>query len=108
MDQLIIIAVNTLIIPFVVAGIKKLFRTDKLSEQSRKTLHTILPLAAGILSSGLVEFQKSGNWKLALAVGLGSGGAASSLRDADKYLNVTGTVRDMFQDKDGSTPGNQS
>lgn len=104
MDQLIIVTVNTLLIPFAVAALKKIFRTDKLSERSRKTLHTMMPLAAGILSSGIVEWQRSHDWKLALAVGLGSGGAASSLRDADKNLNVIGALRTMMREPKEAPP----
>ena len=100
MDQLIVIVVNTLAIPFITALAKKLFRTERLPEQTRKSLHTLMPLAAGVLTSGLVEYGHSHDWKLALAVGLGSGGAASSLRDADKNLNMIGSVRGMFQKKD--------
>jgi hypothetical protein len=75
-----------------------------MDEQTRRTVHTFMPLVTGVLSAGLYEYQRTHDWKMALAVGLGSGGAASSIRDADKNLNLVGSLREAFQKEDSQTP----
>jgi hypothetical protein len=54
----------------------------------------------GILSSGVYAYSQNHDLATALAVGLGSGGAASSARDIDKYLlNLVGGIRALMQPK---------
>ena len=88
MDPITIVALLTAAIPFITKGVKKLIekRTAKLDEPVRKGVHTLIPIVLGVLSSGLYSYAETGDWVTAMAVGLGSGGAASSLRDIDKNL----------------------
>jgi len=86
MEPVSIVALITAAIPFVTAIAKKLFKTDQLEETKRKGINALIPILLGVLSSGLYEYSHTQNWVTALAVGLGSGGAASSARDIDKNL----------------------
>jgi len=104
MNDLMVMTGNTMLIPFLTALAKKVFRTEKMSEQTRKTFHTFMPLVAGILTNGLYEYQRSQDWKLALAIGLGSGGAASSFRDVDKNMNLLGSMRNVLKEPENTQP----
>lgn len=73
-------------IPFVTALAKRLFKTNTLPDPKRAGINTLIPIVLGILSSGLYAYSVDPNIWAALAVGLGSGGAASSVRDIDKHL----------------------
>jgi len=86
MEPVSIVALITAAIPFVTAIAKKLFKTDQLEETKRKGINALIPIIFGILSSGFYEYSRSHNWVTALAIGLGSGGVASSARDIDKNL----------------------
>ena len=101
MDLLTAGALITAFIPFVTAGLKKLF-TRKMPDTDLKTgVHTLIPIVLGILSTGLYMYQKTHDPWVALAAGLGSGGAASSIRDIDKNLvGIVQTVLSMVK-KDG-------
>jgi hypothetical protein len=95
MEPISIVSLITVGIPFVTAGIKKLFGTSKIPDDYRSGVHALLPIIIGILSTGLYTYVQTNDWKLALVAGLGSGGAASSVRDIDK--NLTGIVASISQ-----------
>lgn len=98
MEPVSIVAIITAAIPFVTAIAKKLFKTEQLEESKRKGINALIPIVLGILSSGLYEYSRSQDWVTALAVGLGSGGAASSARDIDKNLiGLLGAVSSIFK-----------
>lgn len=86
MEPISIITLITTAIPFVTTAAKKLFNTEKLEEKQRKGINALLPVLIGIASSGLYTYSQGTDWVTALAIGLGSGGAASSVRDIDKQL----------------------
>ena len=96
MEPVTIVALITAALPFVTALAKKLFNTDQLEETKRKGINALIPIVLGVLSSGFYEYSRSHNWVTAVAVGLGSGGAASSVRDIDKNLiglvNAIGSI----------------
>jgi len=96
MEPVSIVAIITAAIPFVTALAKKLFKTDQLEETKRKGINALIPILLGVLSSGFYEYSRSHDWITALAVGLGSGGVASSVRDIDKNLvGIIQAVRTM-------------
>ncbi len=86
MEPISIIALITTAIPFITTVAKKLFKTDQLEETKRKGVNALIPVLIGVLSSGAYAYSQSQDWVTALAVGLGSGGAASSARDIEKNL----------------------
>lgn len=93
MDPITISAIATAVIPFVTAGIKKLF-TKNLPEEMQSGVHAVIPLVLGILSSGLFTYQQTHDVWVSIAAGLGSGGVASSVRDIDK--NVTKIIETLY------------
>lgn len=96
MEPASIIAVITMGIPFVTALVKKVFKTKQLEEIPQKGAHALIPVIIGILSSGLYAYSHGQDWVTALAIGLGSGGAASSARDIDKNLiGIAATIATM-------------
>ncbi len=86
MEPMSIVALITAAIPFVTALAKKFLNTDRLPEKPRKGLHALLPVLLGVLSSGFYAYSQGNDWMTALAIGLGSGGAAASARDIEKNL----------------------
>ncbi len=86
MEPMSVVAIITAAIPFVTALAKKFLNTDRLPEKPRKGLHALLPVLLGVLSSGLYAYNQGTDWMTALAIGLGSGGAAASARDIEKNL----------------------
>lgn len=86
MEPVSIVALITMAIPFVTALAKKFLNTDRLPEKPRKGLHALLPVLLGVLSSGLYAYSQGNDWMTALAIGLGSGSTAASVRDIDKNL----------------------
>ena len=86
MEPTSIIALITAGIPLLTAVFKKVFKTDQLEEKPRKGVNALIPVALGILSSGLYAYSQCQDWMTALAIGLGSGGAAASTRDLDKSI----------------------
>jgi len=86
MEPVSIVALITAGIPLVTAVFKKVFKTDQLDEKPRKGVNALIPVVLGILSSGLYSYSQGQDWMTALAIGLGSGGAAASVRDIDKNL----------------------
>lgn len=87
MEPITTIAVITAAIPFVTSLFKKVFKTNKIkSDKARKGIHALIPVLIGVLSSGLYAYQNGADWVTALAVGLGSGGVASTGRDVEKNL----------------------
>lgn len=86
MEPVSIVALITAAIPFVTAMAKKLLKTDRLEETKRKGLNALIPVLLGVLSSGLYAYSTGQDWMTSLAIGLGSGGAASSARDIEKNL----------------------
>lgn len=105
MEPVSVISLITVLIPFLTTAVKKLCRTDKLEETKRKGINALIPIVLGIISAGAYEYSRSGDWVNALAVGLGSGGAASSVRDLDKNLLSLGSaVRSLLTPKAEETP----
>ena len=86
MEPVSIVALITAGIPFLTAVFKKVFKTDRLEGPSRKGINVLIPVVLGILSSGLFAYSEGQDWITALAIGLGSGGAAASARDLDKSI----------------------
>lgn len=86
MGTLEVVGIITAIIPFVTKIVKNWFRTEIIKEPYRKGINALIPVVIGILSSGLYAFSQGQDWVTALAIGLGSGGAASSARDIEKNL----------------------
>ena len=100
MEPISIVALITTAIPFVTTLAKKLFKTDQLEENKRKGVNALIPVLLGVLSSGLYAFSQGNDWVTALAIGLGSGGAASSARDIEKNLiQLIGTVNKLVKGK---------
>lgn len=100
MDPITIAALITTGIPFVTAGLKKLF-TKNIPDKYRSGVNAVIPLVLGIVSTGLYTYQQTNNVWAAVAAGLGSGGVASSARDIDK--NLTRIVETIYKlvKKDG-------
>lgn len=86
MEPTSIIALITAGIPLVTTVFKKVFKTDRLDDKPRKGVNALIPVILGVLSSGLYAYSQGQDWMTALAIGLGSGGAAASVRDLDKQL----------------------
>lgn len=98
MEPVTIVTLLTAVIPFLTAALKRILPTSQLDEAKRSGLHALLPIVLGILSSGLYEYSRNKNWITALAVGLGSGGAASSARDIDKSLiGIASALSSLFK-----------
>ena len=88
MDPVSIGALITTLIPVLTTGIKKLFKTDKLDKELSKGVNTLIPIVLGVLSTGIYALSQGANWKLALAIGLGSGMAAQNMRNLNKRFNI--------------------
>lgn len=92
MEPASIIAIITAAIPFVTAATKKILKTDTWGERKRGW-NALLPILIGIVSAGAYAHSQGSDWVTALAIGLGSGGVASSARDIDKNLtNIVGAI----------------
>lgn len=85
MEPITAAALITAIIPFITAGLKRLF-TKRLPDRIRPGINAVIPLVLGMVSAGLYTYQQTGDIWAGLATGLGSGGVASSARDIDKNL----------------------
>lgn len=95
MEPASMIVLITAAIPFVTAAAKKILKTDKWGERKRGW-NTLLPIVIGIASAGVYAHSQGNDWITSLAIGLGSGGAASSVRDTDRHLlNLFGAVRSL-------------
>lgn len=87
MEPITTITLITAGIPFVTKLFKKVFKTDKVKDvKTKKGLNALIPVVIGVLSAGLYALSQGQDWVTALAVGLGSGGVASSGRDIEKNL----------------------
>ncbi len=96
MEPASMVALITTLIPFATAAIKKILKTDQWGEK-RTGWNALIPVLLGVASSGVYAYSQGGDVLTALAVGLGSGGAASSARDIDKHLlNIFGAVRSII------------
>src|SRR5262245_49065916 len=96
MEPTSIVALITTLIPFATAAVKKILKTDQWGEK-KTGWNALIPVAIGILSSGVYAYSQGSDLLTALAVGLGSGGAASSARDIDKHLlNLFGAIRSIL------------
>lgn len=105
MEPVSVISLITVALPFLTAAIKKLLHTEKWAERPRKGFHSLVPVILGILSAGLYEYSRSGDGITALAVGLGSGGAASSVRDIDKNITqVVSAVLSLLKKRQTTDP----
>jgi hypothetical protein len=95
MEPMTVVAAITAAIPFVTAGIKRILTRRVQDDEKRRGINTLIPVVLGILCAGLYDFSQHQNWAQALAVGLGSGGAASSVRDIDRH--VVGIVESLYR-----------
>lgn len=96
MEPTSIVALITTLIPFATAALKKILKTDQWGEK-KSGWNSLLPVFLGIISSGVYAYSQGSDIPTALAIGLGSGGAASSARDIDKYLlNLFGAARALL------------
>lgn len=104
MEPTSIVALITTLIPFATAALKKVLKTDQWGEK-KTGWNALIPVVIGILSSGVYAYSQGSDIPTALAVGLGSGGAASSARDLDKHLlNLFGGIRAVLQKKPTQQP----
>lgn len=94
-DPVTITALFTAVIPFVTAGVKKVFTRSMEATDTRSGINAVIPLVLGILSAGLYTYRTTHNVWGAVAAGLGSGGVASSVRDIDK--NLIGIVENVYK-----------
>lgn len=86
MGTLEIVGIITAVIPFATKIVKNWFKTETIKDPYRKGINALIPVVIGIVSSGLYAFSQGQDWLTALAIGLGSGGVASSARDIEKNL----------------------
>lgn len=93
MDPITVTALITAVIPFLTAGLKKLF-TKNLPDRVRPGINAVIPLVLGMVSAGLYTYQQTNDPWTAVAAGLGSGGVASSARDIDK--NLTRIIETLY------------
>lgn len=97
MEPVSIVALITVGIPFLTTVFKKVFKTARLEESPRKGINALIPVVLGILSSGLYAYSQGQDWITSLAVGLGSGSAAASVRDIDKSLiGIANSIVTLF------------
>lgn len=95
MEPASMIALITAAIPFVTAAAKKILKTEKWGEK-KSGWNALIPIVIGIVSAGTYAHSQGNDWATSLAIGLGSGGAASSVRDIDKNLiNLFGALRSL-------------
>ncbi len=93
MEPTSIIAIITALLPFATAAVKKILKTDQWGEK-KTGWNALIPIVLGIVSSGVYAYSQGTDIVTSLAIGLGSGGAASSARDLDKnLLNLFGAIR---------------
>ncbi|MCG3204943.1 MAG: hypothetical protein KCHDKBKB_02460 [Elusimicrobia bacterium] len=85
MEPASMIAIITAAIPFVTAAAKRILKTDTWGERKRGW-NALLPILIGVVSAGVYAHSQGSDWVTSLAIGLGSGGVASSARDIDKNL----------------------
>jgi hypothetical protein len=89
------VALITVLIPFATAALKKILKTDQWGEK-KSGWNALIPIVLGIVSSGIYAYSKGSDPATSFAIGLGSGGAASSARDIDKDLiNLFGAIRTL-------------
>ena len=99
MEPASMIAIITAAIPFVTAAVKKILKTDTWGERKRGW-NALLPIAIGITSAGVYALSQGNDWVTSFAIGLGSGGAASSTRDIDKHLTrIFSAIYSMIQSR---------
>ncbi|MCG3205503.1 MAG: hypothetical protein KCHDKBKB_02225 [Elusimicrobia bacterium] len=104
MEPASIIAIITAAIPFVTAAAKKILKTDTWGERKRGW-NALLPIVIGIASAGVYAHSQGHDWVTSLAIGLGSGGVASSVRDIDKNLtNLVGALLSFFKGPQDNKP----
>ena len=96
MEPTSIVTLITVLIPFATAAVKKILKTDQWGEK-KTGWNALIPIILGIVSSGVYAYSQGTDPVMSLAIGLGSGGAASSARDIDKYLlNLFGAIRTLL------------
>ena len=97
MEPASMIAIITALIPFITAAAKKILKTDQWGEK-KSGWNALLPIVIGIASSGVYAHAHGSDWATSIAIGLGSGGAASSVRDIDKNLtNLVGAILSIIK-----------
>jgi hypothetical protein len=103
MEPASMIALITAAIPFVTAAAKKILKTDTWGEK-KSGWNALIPIVIGIVSAGTYAHSQGNDWVTSLAIGLGSGGVASSARDIDKNLvHILGTLRVLIGSKQGKS-----
>lgn len=104
MEPTSIIAIITAAIPFITAAAKKLLKTDQWGNR-KKGYNALIPVIIGIVSSGLYARSQGFDWITSIAIGLGSGGAASSVRDIDRnLLQVANAILLIFKNQNKKDP----
>ncbi|MCG3204862.1 MAG: hypothetical protein KCHDKBKB_01579 [Elusimicrobia bacterium] len=97
MEPTSIVAVITALLPFATAAVKKILKTDQWGVK-KTGWNALIPIILGVISSGVYAYSQGSDVVTSLAIGLGSGGAASSARDIDKYLlNLFGAIRTLLR-----------
>ncbi len=97
MEPTSIVTLITVLIPFATAAVKKILKTDQWGEK-KTGWNSLIPIVLGIVSSGVYAYSQGTDVVTSLAIGLGSGGAASSARDIDKHLlNLFGAIRSLLK-----------
>jgi hypothetical protein len=97
MEPTSIVAIITALLPFATAAVKKILKTDQWGEK-KTGWNALIPIVLGVVSSGVYAYSQGSDIVTSLAIGLGSGGAASSARDIDKYLlNLFGAIRSLMK-----------
>jgi hypothetical protein len=77
MEPITATAIATAVIPFVTAGLKRIF-TKRLPENVRPGINAVIPLLLGMVSAGLYTYQETGDVWFAVAVGCRWRGVVSS------------------------------
>jgi hypothetical protein len=100
MEPVSAVAVITAVLPFVTAFFKKILKTDQWGPR-KSGWNALIPVVLGVASSGVYAYAQGTDVVSSIAIGLGSGGAASSARDIDKNLiNLFGAIRTMAEKED--------
>lgn len=112
MDPVTIIGLISALGPFVITGIKKVFKTDKLSEEKKVAVNTMLPLAVGIVASivacaagqcdpSTMTCPKDVSWITCIITGMCGGAGANYVRNFDKnVLGIATNVTNLVVKKD--------
>lgn len=97
MEPTSMVTLITVLIPFVTAALKKILKTDQWGEK-KTGWNALIPVVLGIASAGVYAYSQGNDIVTSFAIGLGSGGAASSVRDIDRHLlNLFGAIQSLLK-----------